>query len=689
MKIAAALILAALASAQTVPSYKDLKYPPLRQPRIPEPAQVTLSNGMRVFLLEDHELPLVRGVALVRTGNLFDPPDKRGLSQVMADVLRSGGTQSKTGDVIDEQLENIAGSVESGMEETSASMSFSSLKESAGTVLETFKDLMTSPEFRQEKIDLELSQLRSSIARRNDDANAIPDRELLSIVYGRDTSYGWQIEYEHLARIHRDDLIKFYQRYYFPKNIILAVYGDFSTAEMKDRLEKLFGGWKAEQPPVPAFPAVTAKPAPGIYFAEKQDVTQTFFSIGELGGTLRDKDYPALQVAADILGQGFSSRLVSEIRTKLGYAYDISASWAASYDHPGTFRIDGSTKSASTAETIQAIQAEVEKMRTAEVTEQELREAKDSVLNSFVFFFDSPVKTLNRVVRYEYFGYPKDFLAEYRKGIDSVTRADVLRVAKEHFLPANLTVVAVGNSKAFGKTLDSLGTVKQIDLTIPEPKTEVAKADAAGMARAHELLERARQAMGGTEKIAAVKDRMQTAEATQQGVKIKGSSQFIAPSYIREEQEYPFGKVSVYTDGKTGWMQTPQGNMAMPAPLLKQAQSEMFRDLLHLILADRDASAQVNALSADTVEVSSKDGYSVKLRFDPSTGLPAREMYQQTGPQGAAQMEDVFSDWRDAGGFKMPFKATTEQNGAMLRETVVTEYKFNTGLKLEDLSRKP
>jgi zinc protease len=689
MKLLITLAAAALVSAQVVPSYKDLKYPPLRQPQIPVPAQITLSNGMRVFLLEDHELPLIRGVALIHTGNLFDPPDKKGLSQVMADVLRSGGTKSKTGDQIDEQLENLAASVESGMDESSASMSFSALKESIDPVLQTFKDLMTGPEFRQDKIDLELSQFRSAIARRNDDANAIPERELLSIVYGRDTPYGWEIEYDDLAHMHRDDLIKFYQRYYFPKNILLAVYGDFSTQQMKDRLEKLFGDWKVEQAPVPAFPAVTAKPAPGIYFAEKQDVTQTFFSIGELGGTLRDKDYPALQVAANILGQGFSSRLVSEIRTKLGYAYDISAAWAANYDHPGTFRIDGSTKSASTAETVQAIETEVSKIRGGEVTEQELRDAKDGVLNSFVFFFDSPAKTLNRVVRYEYFGYPKDFLAEYRKGIDSVTRADVLRVAKEHFIPENLTIVAVGNPKEFGKPLASLGPVKTIDLTIPEPKQDVAKPDAAGMARGRELLERARQAMGGTEKLAAIKDRAQTAEVTMQGIKIKGQSRFIAPAYIREDQEYPFGKVIVFTDGKSGWMQTPQGNTAMPAPLLKQAQSEMFRDLLHAILADRDPSVQVNAISGDTVEISSADGHNIKLRFDPSTGLPASEFYQETGPGGVTQMEDVFSDWRDAGGLKMPFKVATQQNGAAMRESVYTEFKFNTGLKVEDLSRKP
>jgi len=197
--------------------------------------------------------------------------------------------------------------------------------------------------------------------------------------------------------------------------------------------------------------------------------------MGELGGTLRDKDYPALQVAAHILGEGFSSRLVSELRTKLGYVYDVSAVWAANYNSPGTFQIEGSTKSASTTDALTAVERELEKMRTAEVTAQELEEAKQGVLNSFVFFFDSPAKTLNRVMRYEYFGYPKDFLSQYQKAIEAVTRADVLRVAKEHFLPQNLAIIAVGNAKEFGKPLSALGKVTTLDLTIPEPKPSANK----------------------------------------------------------------------------------------------------------------------------------------------------------------------------------------------------------------------
>ncbi len=446
--VALGALMTTAALAQTVPSYQQLVYPPLKQVKIPEPLSFTLKNGMRVFLLEDHELPVVNGLALVRTGNLFDPDDKRGLSSVMAEALRSGGTRSKTGDQIDVELEDIAASVESNMGETNASLSFSGLKETTGTVLRVFKDVVTNPEFRQDKIDLSLSQMHNAIDRRNDDAQGIAEREISSIVYGRDNSYGWSIEHADLAHITRADVQQFYRRYYFPKNIMLAVYGDFSAAEMRAQLEDLFADWNPEQPPVPAFPAVTAKPAPGVFLAEKSDVTQTFFTIGELSGTLRDPDYPALEVAVNILGSGFTSRLMSQIRTKLGLAYSIGAGWGANYDHPGTFRIVGSTKSASTTEAVLAARAEVEKMRAAEVSEQELKTAKDAVLNSFVFFFDSPAKTLNRVMMYEYFGYPKDFLFEYQKKVTTVTRARRAACdAGAHLNPANLTIVAVGNPK--------------------------------------------------------------------------------------------------------------------------------------------------------------------------------------------------------------------------------------------------
>src|SRR5579872_6536475 len=150
--------------APPLPSYKELKYPPLKGIQIPDVATFTMPNGMKLYLLEDHELPLVRGSVLVRTGNLFDPADKVGLATITGMVLRTGGTKSKTGDQLDEELENIAASVETAIDESFGSASFSCLKENADEVIGVFHDVLTSPEFRQEKIDLAKNELRSSIS---------------------------------------------------------------------------------------------------------------------------------------------------------------------------------------------------------------------------------------------------------------------------------------------------------------------------------------------------------------------------------------------------------------------------------------------------------------------------------------------------------------------------------------------
>src|ERR1700730_2972191 len=194
-------------------------------------------------------------------------------------------------------------------------------------------------------------------------------------------------------------------------------------------------------------------------------------------------------------------------------------------------------------------------------------------------------------MRYEYFGYPKDFLFQYQKAIAAVTRADVLRVAKEHLHPDELAIVAVGNPKEFGKELTQLGKVNDLDLTIPEPKQEVAKSDAGSLARGKQLLERVQQAMGGAEKLAAVKDATYTAELALEpaagGFKIKQVSMYLAPDQLRQEQELPFGKITAYTDGKSGWVATPQGLQTMPAEVLKQAQGELFREPYPLMLSDR------------------------------------------------------------------------------------------------------
>jgi zinc protease len=695
------LLFSLAASAQTevhhaivLPSYKDLKYPPLPPLQVPDPTEITLSNGLKVLLLEDHELPLVSGAALIRTGNLFDPPNKKGLAGLTGEVLRSGGTKARTGDQLDQDLENVAASIESQIGETNGTLSFSCLKENTDQVLALFRDLLSSPEFRQDKVDLAKTQSRSEISRRNDDPDGIAQREFSDIVYGRNTPYGWSIEYADIDNIQRQDLIDFYRRYYFPANITVEIIGDFSTAEMKTKLEQVLGSWKYTQPAVPAFPKVEEKSTPGVFLASKDDTTQTFFHVGELGGELRDKDYPALEVASEILGGGFSSRLFQSVRTKHGWAYNISANWSANYDHPGTFDISGSTQSAHTVDTLKAIGEELEKIRTTEVTDQELQTAKDTVLNGFVFNFDRPSKTINRLMIYQYYGYPKDFIFQYQKAIAAVTKADVLRVAQKYFLPKNLSYVAVGNPKDFGTPLASLGIeVQPIDLTIPEPKAQSAQANPASLAKGQARLGRVQQALGGADKLAAVKDlqfhadlEVYTPGAT---MKVKQTNSFIAPSTVRQDNELPFMKQSVYSDGTSGWLSSVQGVQNLTPPVLKQIQGEEFRQIASLALSDRDPNRTVNLAADGTLEISSKDGESVRITVDDKTGLPIKLAYQQSAAEGGSAVEEVFLEWREVDGIHLPFQWSIMQGGKKFAGVTVEDYKINSGLTAETLGQKP
>ena len=681
------MLLPALLLAQPAPSYKDLKFAPLRKIEIPEVERVTLPNGMKLYLLEDHELPQVSGFALVRTGNLFDPKDKISLASLTGMVIRSGGTKNETGDQLDERLENIAASVESSIEESTGRVSFSTLNENTDEVLSIFRDVLTTPEFRPEKLDLAKTQMRSGISRRNDDPDGIAQREFYSLLYGRDTPYGWREEYEHIDRIRREDLIAFYKRYFFPANIMLAVHGDFSAAEMKAKLEKLFAGWAYRQPPAPSFPEVTAKPAPGIYVAAKDDVTQTFFSIGHLGGVLKDKDFPALQVMGDILGGGFPSRLFQRVRTKLGYAYNISAGWGANYDHPGVFGVSGSTKSLSTTDTFAAIREEIGRIRSTEVSDQELKTAKETVENGFVFNFDTRSKTLGRMMTYEYFDYPRDFIFQYQKAIAAVTKADILRVAKQYLRPQDLTIVAVGNPKDFAKPLDTLGKVTPIDLTIPQPKGEATKVDPATLEKGRALLQKVQAALGGSDKLAGVKDMMQVSEVqidpSMGGLKLKRTDRWLAPGLFRQEVEGPF-KLSSFTNGTSGWVKGPTGEGPLVGPMLKQAQGEIFRSYFHLMTSDRDPARTVNYAGGGVLDISDKSGNAVRLAVDESTGLPLKASYTD-GPE---MIEENWSDFRVVNGMKVPFKITVLQEGRKFAEVTIQESKVNTGATEADLSKR-
>jgi zinc protease len=465
------------ALAVTPRHYTDLEFPPAPEIKIPPYTQFELSNGLKVYLVEDHELPLVSGVATIYTGDRLEPADKIGLASIVGQVMRSGGTTEHPPEALNQFLEQRAASIEIGINTTSGSGGFSALTEDAEEVLTLFAEVLRQPAFPPQWIEFSKNQWRGSIARRNDDPSNIASREFQKLVYGANSPYARTVEYTTLDNISRSDVVSFYQRYFHPNNMQLGILGDFDTQAMRTLIEETFGDWQPTSNPVgrelwKSLPPVKQAKAGEVFLVDQPQLSQSTVQLGHLGGKLSDPDNAALSIMNEVLN-GLGGRLVNEVRSRQGLAYSVYAFWSPQFDYPGVFVAGGQTRSDATVPLIQATLAELEKLRTTPISEAELARAKDSVLNAFIFNFATPFQTLSRVMRYDYYGYPQDFIFQYQKRLQATTVADVQRVAQTYLRPEQLVTLVVGNAGAIKPPLSSLAPdakVTKIDVSIPDEK---------------------------------------------------------------------------------------------------------------------------------------------------------------------------------------------------------------------------
>ena len=467
--LAAFVFLASAAGALAqATDWKQIHPPPLHAFVPKPPVRIQLQNGMVILLEEDHELPFISATARIRGGSLEEPADKVGLVSLFGQVWRTGGTHAKTGDQMDDYLESRAAKIETFGGPSSTNIRLNCLKENWDDVFKLFLELLREPEFREAKLSLAKNQANTGISRRNDDPFQIAFRESAKLVYGADSRFARSPEYATIAAINRQDLLDWHKQFIQPNNIILGVLGDFDARKMEAALRAAFDSW-------PKGPADTKPkfsfhgPKPGLYFVQKDDVTSSTIQMVDLGITRDNPDYYAVEVFNQFFGGSLGSRLFSNIRSKKALAYAVSGSVGSTFDHPGLVRLFMGTKSASTAAAIDALNVELDSLKTSPVTPDELARAKDSILNSFVFRFDTPGKVLDERLEYEFYGYPADSLERYRSAIEKVTQADVARAVDKYVHKDHLAILVIGKSQDFDRPLSSFGPVTTLDISIPPP----------------------------------------------------------------------------------------------------------------------------------------------------------------------------------------------------------------------------
>ncbi|QNI34921.1 insulinase family protein [Alloacidobacterium dinghuense] len=460
--------LAQSAHAQQPQPWTQIPVPPLHPFHPQQPKRIELKNGLVIMLQEDHELPFINGFIEMRGGSRDEPANKAGLIDLYSDAWRTSGTASKNGDELDDLLEAKAAKVETGGDTDSTSLSWSCLTKDEDLVFGIAVDLLEHPAFKEDKLMLAKQQAAAGIVRRNDDASAIAGREAAKLVYGANSPYTREPELATIKAVTLDDLKQWHDKTIVPNNMIIGVEGDFDAAQMEKTLRAAFENLPRGTPwPKPSgeFPG----PKPGVYIVDKTDVNQSNVNILGIGTLRSNPDYFALSVMNEIFSGGFGSRLFQDVRTKQGLAYSVGGGYGSSYDHPGMFKVGAGTKSASTIKATQAMVAEIGDLKTKPFTEEELKRAKDQVLNSFIFNYDTKEKVLAAAARLEFYGYPADFLERYRDGVEHVTTADLERVAKKYIDTSKLAVLIVGNQQEFGAPLTELGmgAPHAVDITIP------------------------------------------------------------------------------------------------------------------------------------------------------------------------------------------------------------------------------
>lgn len=706
MLVTVALLLLGLGVTTVVAQdVEKIEYPRLSEFNIPEVEKITLENGMRIYLLEDHTLPLFYVNCRITVGSYLEPAEKVGLAGICGNVMRTGGTEKWTGDDIDIMLEGIGGTVEHGINLTEGSAYVNVLSEYAELGMEVLSEVLRRPVFEEDKIELAKTQARTGISRRNDDIAEISLREWQKLMYGEDSPYARHEEYATINAITRDDLVAFHDQWYHPQNIQMAIRGDFDRDQVMDMVNKFFGDWPAGTVEVPPPPPVDYDWRSQVYYIEKSDAEQSYVRCGHIGGLSTDPDYADRIVMNSVLGGGFGSRITETVRTKLGLAYSAFGNYISNYDYPGYFICVASTKPQSTVQAARAMIDETRSMLTDPPTPNEMAQAKDGYLNSFVFNFDSPGEVINRIMTYDYYGLPADRLQKVKERIENITPEDVMEAARNSLRPDEMVVLVVGDAERFEVPLEELGMgpVTQIDITIPSgEETEELVINDQTKAMGRELLIKAADAHGGLaefKKVTGVARKATMTMSTPQGdIPLSVEELVVYPDKTRAVISVMGQQMYDIRNGQTGWKPSQMGGVeAKTEEDIMKEDRELNRDFIWVLQHADDPQleavyagpGQVNGVDVEYVAVLDAEQEPVgRFGFNMESHQLVAVSYWSETFMGDGTVVDHVNTMMTTSGLMLPKVIEKELNGNAFGKVEVSELTINPDIP-ENAFAKP
>jgi len=455
---AAVLFAPSMAAAGKIVDHPDkLKFEELNyQPPEPDGYRHTLKCGATVFIAEDPEVPTFDLTVLIRTGSMYEPVEKAGLADMTGYLMRNGGVEGLSAKELDERIAYLAGEISVDISGSRGRATLFCLSKDIDEGMGLLKKVLRTPVFDEDAINRYRADVLSEMEQRNSSTASIENREWQFLMYGNHPcTTPYRRTEKSVDSITREDMIAFHQKYFFPKNFIFAVAGDFKADEIIAKLDDMLAGWPDRELTLPAIPDHVPDPKPGVYMIKKEDVNQSRVRLGHIGVKRGLPDEYALLVMNDILGGGgFTSRIVRRVRSDEGLAYNTGSTFERPVLYPGTFRAWFQTKHATAAFGTRLILDEINRIREEKCDGEIVDNAKASFVSNVVNPFSSKRNIVNTFADDRYTGRPDDYWQNYTKNMQAVTPDDVLAVAKKYLHPDKLVFLVVGDPEAVEKGSD-------------------------------------------------------------------------------------------------------------------------------------------------------------------------------------------------------------------------------------------
>jgi len=465
-------------------------------------------NGMRVFLIEDHEAPLVRGTLLLKGGSRGVPSGKLGLGAIAALSQRSGGSAAHPGPALDDALADLAADVEVSAGPLAFSLDFGCLSRDAPDVLPLVAELARAPLFPEDRVSAARAQVLASLSHADDDAGDAARRAVLERLYGADSLYARRPTAATAGAVTREDVAAFARRWQRPDAAVLGVVGDFDPAEMRALVERDFGGWRpapgepaappalptSRPPSLPPQPAEAAAAAAGkgaaeagrpaarppvVLLIDRPGLAQATVVAGEPGVGVDDPDTPSLDVLATALNS-FGGALFDSVRSRDALAYSVSAAWDSPADHLGVFLASADTSrpaellpelrrallgvvdsapspGASSSPSASSPSSSSPTSSSGAVSAEAVARAREQSLEQYAFSLGGSPSRLSRALSYDVLGLPQDFQRRYRDRLAAVTPASVRAAARRRLHPDAQLVVVAADGRTAGPELEAAG----------------------------------------------------------------------------------------------------------------------------------------------------------------------------------------------------------------------------------------